>query len=96
MGPLQRHRPEQTTLYRLVQQHAATFFAQAETEAGADLPQFVKDEFDAFLWCGILAPLEMHLVAWRYPGDAVWRFLIDANFNLSKLAIIAVRGHALA
>ena len=38
-----------------VQQHAATFFAQAEAEAGADLPQFVKDEFDAFLECGILA-----------------------------------------
>jgi hypothetical protein len=51
----ERHRPEQTTLYRLVQQHAATFFAQAETEAGADLPQFVKDEFDTFLECGILA-----------------------------------------
>ena len=51
----ERHRPEQTTLYSLVQQHAATFFAQAETEAGADLPQFVKDEFDAFLKCGILA-----------------------------------------
>ena len=51
----ERHRPEQTTLYRLVQQHAATFFAQAETETGADLPQFVKDEFDAFLECGILA-----------------------------------------
>jgi hypothetical protein len=44
-----------TTLYRLVQQHAATFFAQAEDAAGADLPQFVKDEFDAFLECGILA-----------------------------------------
>jgi Transposase zinc-binding domain len=39
----------------LVQQHAATFFAQAEDAAGADLPQFVKDEFDAFLECGILA-----------------------------------------
>ena len=51
----ERHRPEQTTLYRLVQQHAATFFAQAEDAAGADLPQFVKDEFDAFLECGILA-----------------------------------------
>jgi hypothetical protein len=51
----ERHRPEQTTLYRLVQQHAATFFAQAEAEAGAHLPQFVKDEFDAFLECGILA-----------------------------------------
>jgi hypothetical protein len=37
-----------------VQQHAATFFAQAEDAAGADLPQFVQDEFDAFLGCGIL------------------------------------------
>ena len=51
----ERHGPEQTTLYRLVQQHAATFFEQAEAAAGADLPQFVKDEFDAFLECGILA-----------------------------------------
>ena len=50
-----RHRPEQTTLYRLVQQHSATFFAQAEETTGADLAQFVKDEFDAFLECGILA-----------------------------------------
>ena len=51
----ERQRPELTTLYRLVQQHAATFFAQAEDGAGADLPQFVKDEFDAFLECCILA-----------------------------------------
>ena len=42
-------------LYRLVQQHAATFFEQAQAAAGTDLPQFVKDEFDAFLECGILA-----------------------------------------
>ena len=51
----ERHRTEQTTLSRRVQQHAATFFAQAEGEAGADLPQFVKDEFGTFLECGILA-----------------------------------------
>ena len=50
----ERHRPEQTRLYRLVQQHAATFFAQAEDAAGADLPQFVKDELDAFLECSLL------------------------------------------
>lgn len=37
------------------QQHAATFFAQAEDAAGAELPQFFKDEFDAILECGILA-----------------------------------------
>jgi len=44
-----------TTRTQLVQQHAATFCAQAEDAAGADLPQFVKDEFEAFLECGILA-----------------------------------------
>ena len=43
----ERHRPEQTTLYRLVQQHAAS--------TGYELPRFIKDEFDAFLECGILA-----------------------------------------
>jgi len=42
-------------LYRLVQQHAATFFEQAEAAADANLPQFVKNEFDAFLECGVLA-----------------------------------------
>jgi hypothetical protein len=51
----ERHRPEQTTLYRLVQQHAATFIAETEAATGAGVPQFVKDEFDALLKCGILA-----------------------------------------
>jgi hypothetical protein len=51
----ERHRPEQTTLYRLVQQHAASFIAHAEANTGAELPRFIKDEFDAFLECGILA-----------------------------------------
>lgn len=32
-----RRRPEQTTPYRLVQQHAATFIAEAEAAAGAFL-----------------------------------------------------------
>ena len=36
-----------------MQQHAATFFAEAE--AAAVLPQFLREEFDAFLECGILA-----------------------------------------
>ena len=38
----ERHRPEQTTLYRLVQQHAATFIAETEAATGADLPQNVQ------------------------------------------------------
>ena len=50
-----RRRPEETTLYQLVQAHAESFFAQVEVETGAGLPEFVKEEFDAFLECGILA-----------------------------------------
>jgi hypothetical protein len=49
-----RHRPAQTTLYRLVQQHTASFIAYTEASTGARLPRFVKDEFDALLQCGIL------------------------------------------
>jgi hypothetical protein len=51
----ERHRPEQTTLYRLVQQHAASFIAHTEASTGSELPRFIKDEFEAFLQCGILA-----------------------------------------
>jgi hypothetical protein len=38
-----------------VQQHAASFIAQTEANTGSELPRFIKDEFDAFLECGILA-----------------------------------------
>ena len=51
----ERHRPEQTTLYRLVQQHAASFIAHTEASTGSELPRFIKAEFNAFLECGILA-----------------------------------------
>jgi hypothetical protein len=49
-APLQyeRHRPEQTTLCRLVQQYAASVIAHAEANSGSELPRFIKDGFDAF------------------------------------------------
>ena len=42
-------RPEQTTLYRLVQQLAASFIAHTEASTGSELPRFIKDAFEAFL-----------------------------------------------
>ena len=50
-----RRRPEETTLYQVVQEHLESFLAQVGAETGASLPDFVKAEFDAFLECGILA-----------------------------------------
>jgi len=54
-APYERRCPEETTLYQVVQDYVETFFAQVEQETGTGLPQFVKDEFEAFLECGILA-----------------------------------------
>ena len=51
----ERRRPEQTPLYRLVRQHYATFAAEVAHVYATGLPHFVKDEFDAYLECGILA-----------------------------------------
>ena len=51
----ERRRPEQTLLHRLVREHLETFLAEVEARTGTGLPGFVKDEFDAFLECGILA-----------------------------------------
>jgi hypothetical protein len=51
----ERRRPEETTLYRVVQEHLETFLAEVQAGSAASFPQFVKDEFDAFLECGILA-----------------------------------------
>ena len=51
----ERRRPEETTLYKIVQEQLETFLAHAEVQTGAGLPAFVKDEFEAFLECGILA-----------------------------------------
>jgi len=49
----ERRRPGETTLYQAVQENLETFLAQVETETWASLPDFVKDEFDAFVECGM-------------------------------------------
>jgi hypothetical protein len=56
----ERHRPEQSTLYRLVQQHAASFIAHIEASTRAELPRFNKGEFAACLECGIRAWIRSH------------------------------------
>ena len=39
----------------MIQDHLDTFWAHVEQETGTGLPQFVTDEFEAFLECGIFA-----------------------------------------
>ena len=51
--PYERHRPEETLLYQLIETHYPAFRAQLEAQ-GQTLPAFVKQEFVDFLKCGRL------------------------------------------
>jgi len=48
-----RHRPETTLLYRLVERHYPAFRA-LRCESGRPLPEYVEQEFEAYLKCGRL------------------------------------------
>lgn len=56
-GPFtyQRHRPEETVLYKIVQENLETFLRLVQEETGHPLPDFVEKEFREYLRCGILA-----------------------------------------
>ena len=49
----ERHRPERTLLYRLVEQHYPEF-AEAMATQGKPLPAYVEREFEDYLKCGHL------------------------------------------
>ena len=49
----ERHRPEHTLLYRLVEQHYPEF-AEAMVAQGKPLPAYVEREFEDYLKCGRL------------------------------------------
>ena len=49
----ERHRPEHTPLYALIEEHYPRFVERLEAE-GVSLPHFVMEEFEAYLKCGRL------------------------------------------
>ena len=51
----ERHRPEESDLYKVVQENLETFLRLVHEECGRPLPAFVEKEFREYLKCGILA-----------------------------------------
>ena len=49
-----RHRPEETNLYRVIADNWQTFL-QTRAMENRDVPKFVVEEFEGYLRCGILA-----------------------------------------
>ncbi len=54
-GTYTRHKPEETVLYKIIQNNWLSFQAQVEQDTGYPLPDFVIKEFEEYLRCGILA-----------------------------------------
>lgn len=52
-GRYQRHRPEQTLLYRIIEQHYPVFTSHPAVQ-GRLLPEYVQREFEGYLKCGRL------------------------------------------
>ena len=50
-----RHKPEESVLYKIIQENWLEFQSQVLRDTGYPLPDFVTKEFDEFLRCGILA-----------------------------------------
>lgn len=48
-----RHRPEQTVLYSIIAEHYPPFVQEIEC-AGGHLPNFIRQEFEDYLKCGLL------------------------------------------
>ena len=53
-GCYQRHRPEQTLLYRLVEEYYPAFTTYLAEQQGKELPGYVQREFEDCLKCGQL------------------------------------------
>ena len=52
-GRYQRHRPEQTLLYQIIEEYYPAFAAHLAAQGG-ELPAYVQREFDDYLKCGRL------------------------------------------
>ena len=87
----ERHRPEQTPLYALIDEHFPRFLQRLEAE-GVSLPHFVKEEFEAYLKCGRFDTKRFDLTAddWRrfpWPVHAVVSSLGRGRYRAGTAAV---------
>jgi hypothetical protein len=67
-----RHVPERALLYTLVQAHYPDFLARLAAE-DRSLPEYVREEFDAYLRCGVLGHGFLRVVCEQCRGERLAR-----------------------
>lgn len=87
-----RHRPEQTPLYEIVETHYPKFLARFEAEGGS-LPAFVQQEFDDYLKCGLYLDFEPGAALHQLIGASIhYRIAIGPNAGKKALPLRTVSG----
>ena len=82
----QRHQPEQTLLYEIIEQHYPAFTAHLAAR-GTVLPEYVQREFDDYLKCGRLE----HGFMWHIPCATPCRATFGRANRLSCRFVLRVR-----
>lgn len=83
-GRYQRHRPEQTLLYQIVEEYYPAFTTHL-TEQGRGLPGYVQREFEDYLKCGRLEHGFLRARCASCHAERPGRFQLQTKRLLSQL-----------
>ena len=92
----QRHEPEKTTLYKIIQANWLTFQEQVQYDMGYPLPDFVIKEFEEYLRCGVrrMSETAAHLVDNVLPHKNIRQWVL--TFPVPIRLCLAVRSKLMA
>ena len=83
-----RHEPEKSELYEVVAEHWNTFMADAERDSeGRGIPSYVKEEFEAYLKCGILLTDFFGFAVNHAPKNDWWAFHVRSEAYVHRAEV---------
>jgi hypothetical protein len=85
----ERHRPEQTLLYRIIDRHYPEFLA-CMAEQGKPLPLHIKKEFDEFLKCGRLEHGFLRVRCETCHEERLVALVCNSNYTSRVLVVMVV------
>ena len=80
-GYYERHRPDQTLLYQIIEQHYPVFSALM-AEQGRELPGYVQREFEDYLRCGRLEHGFLRVRCERCRDEKLVAFSCQCRFHI--------------
>ena len=87
-GSYERHRPEQTLLYQIIEEHWPRFQELLEHQ-GKSLPSYVVQEFEDYLKCGRLEHGFLRVRCESCQHEKLVALVCNSNYTSCVLAVMA-------